>query len=719
VTGDATFTSITVRYNEPIGDSALTTGNYQLAPAAAITAATRADLYSVVLTTAKMNVGADYTLTINNVQDTSGNAIAPNTQKTFKTFVYAAGRVSHKFWADHNNNNVQALIDDPRFPDAPTWQGAEPAFEYGPNGSNESGSNYGNQLFCWFTPAVTGSYTFIISGDDECRLYLSPDDNPANKKYIAQEPQWNNARDWNGTARRDTGQNNSDTFAGSEWDTLTINLTAGNKYYLEALHSEGGGGDSVGVTFRIGSDPIPANGTAPALTGALIGTYLDPNGAVVDITEQPQDTVTGANTTATFSVTATGSSAYGTTLTYQWQKTAAGGATFSDIAGATGATYTTPLLTTANSGEKYRVVVGVLPITVNSAEATLTVNVDTTPPTITRVDSDQTFTKIVIGFNEPVTAPTATTPSNYQLSGGATTAAVLLDQYHVRLAVSAMTPDTDYTLTVSNVQDLSGNPIAPNTAVRLHSWVWTPGKMTVTYWWNMDGTAVAALTDNVRYPLDSSPFAYAIVDGYNSPDVTPSTDNFGAVVSGYITPATTGTYVFFISADDNANLYLSTDESPLNKKLIAQEPEWQNALDWNTTDRRPAGQNRSDTFAGNEWGGPITLTQGTRYYTEIIYKEGGVGDHAGATWIPAGSATPANGATALVGDLVGTYAPMVVTEFDPSLMAVITGGNVTITWDTGTLVGSGTVDGTYAPVTGATSPYTPPAGTTMFYQVTQ
>jgi len=48
-------------------------------------------------------------------------------------------------------------------------------------------------------------------------------------------------------------------------------------------------------------------------------------------------------------------------------------------------------------------------------------------------------------------------------------------------------------------------------------------------------------------------------------------------------------------------------------------------------------------------------------------------------------------------------------------------GKVTISWAAGTLVGSSTVHGTYAPVTGATSPYvvTPTAGATMFYQVTQ
>jgi hypothetical protein len=57
---------------------------------------------------------------------------------------------------------------------------------------------------------------------------------------------------------------------------------------------------------------------------------------------------------------------------------------------------------------------------------------------------------------------------------------------------------------------------------------------------------------------------------------------------------------------------------------------------------------------------------------------------------------------------------------DPQLKVSATGGQPVITWATGTLVASPTVKGTYAPVAGATSPFTvTPSGSAMFYQVQQ
>jgi hypothetical protein len=66
------------------------------------------------------------------------------------------------------------------------------------------------------------------------------------------------------------------------------------------------------------------------------------------------------------------------------------------------------------------------------------------------------------------------------------------------------------------------------------------------------------------------------------------------------------------------------------------------------------------------------------------------------------------------GDYVAVTNPNLTVSVDAT-------GKVTISWAAGTLVSSSTVHGTYAPVTGATSPLviTPTAGGTMFYQVKQ
>src|SRR5215470_2259397 len=88
------------------------------------------------------------------------------------------------------------------------------------------------------------------------------------------------------------------------------------------------------------------------------------NGGAPYITTQPTSQTVSAGQTATFSVAASGTAP----LSYQWQKNGA------DITGATSASYTTPVTTTADSGEQFRVVVSNAAGTATSNTATLTVN---------------------------------------------------------------------------------------------------------------------------------------------------------------------------------------------------------------------------------------------------------------------------------------------------------------------------------------------------------
>jgi hypothetical protein len=90
------------------------------------------------------------------------------------------------------------------------------------------------------------------------------------------------------------------------------------------------------------------------------------------ITSQPANQTVTAGQTATFSVTATGTAP----LIYQWQKNAA------DIPNATATSYTTPVTTTADSGELFRVVVSNSAGSVTSNSATLTVNPSTSNSTV-------------------------------------------------------------------------------------------------------------------------------------------------------------------------------------------------------------------------------------------------------------------------------------------------------------------------------------------------
>src|SRR5690349_4085496 len=76
-------------------------------------------------------------------------------------------------------------------------------------------------------------------------------------------------------------------------------------------------------------------------------------------------------------------------------------------------------------------------------------------------------------------------------------------------------------------------------------------------------------------------------------------DNYAQRVSGLFTPAADGNYVFFICSDDDSDLFLSTDNTPANKKLIAQETAWSNPRQWVTSaGGTDTTVKRSDSFAG-------------------------------------------------------------------------------------------------------------------------
>jgi len=104
-------------------------------------------------------------------------------------------------------------------------------------------------------PPTTGYYCFYLCSDDNGELYLSTDSNPANKKVIATEPQWNGVRNFKGHSRRGV----VDSATGRRQNiSAAVKLTANKPYYIQALAKEGGGGDNLSVAWftpKNGSDP--------------------------------------------------------------------------------------------------------------------------------------------------------------------------------------------------------------------------------------------------------------------------------------------------------------------------------------------------------------------------------------------------------------------------------------------------------------------------------
>ena len=85
---------------------------------------------------------------------------------------------------------------------------------------------------------------------------------------------------------------------------------------------------------------------------------------------------------------------------------------------------------------------------------------DTTPPVILSTDALNPTT-VSVFYAEPVDLATAEDPANYAIDNGVTVSQAVLesDGRTVTLTTSALTEGITYTLTVNNVQDLSGNSI--------------------------------------------------------------------------------------------------------------------------------------------------------------------------------------------------------------------------------------------------------------------
>ena len=157
------------------------------------------------------------------------------------------------------------------------------------------------------------------------------------------------------------------------------------------------------------------------------------------------------------------------------------------------------------------------------------------------------------------------------------------------------------------------------------------GSIHEEYWLNLAGTNFATLTTFSNYP--SKPSGRELLTTFES--LAPNwTTNLGTRVSGWLLPLTNGIYQFAVAAADTAQLWLSTDSTTNNRVLIASVPS-------------ATGFRQFGTFPA-QTSGTVLLTNGQKYFIELIQKASTNSTYFSVAWQPPG----ATGLSVIPGDFL-------------------------------------------------------------------
>lgn len=188
--------------------------------------------------------------------DNSGAVTVSDTVNIIVTACTGSGSITAEGFANIPGATVADLTNNPAYPNNPAITAQLGSFETPDNLADQ----YGLRLRGYICAPLTGQYTFYIASDEQSELWLSTDDNPANKVKIAFLNSPVGPRAWT-------------VFPSQK--SAPVTLVAGARYYVEVLHKENFGNDNLAVGWvrpdGAGEGPIPGNYLSPWSTpGGLI-----------------------------------------------------------------------------------------------------------------------------------------------------------------------------------------------------------------------------------------------------------------------------------------------------------------------------------------------------------------------------------------------------------------------------------------------------------------
>ncbi|HEV8541664.1 MAG TPA: lamin tail domain-containing protein, partial [Verrucomicrobiae bacterium] len=346
--------------------------------------------------------------------------------------VYAQHGLLREIYPNLNSTgDITSLTSNANYPNNPASVTVISEFE----APDSQGDLYGQRVRGYVEAPETGDYTLWISSDDQSQLFLSSSEQPENKVKVAEVFNYTGPRQWDAEPNQQSSP---------------IHLDEGKRYYIEAIMVNGFGDSHLAVRWQLPDGTIEE----PIPNERVYAELIRPT-----ITRQPPNVTVAEGQPATFTVQV----ANRAPISYQWYR--------NDVAipGATNASFSIPVTAVTDSSSRFQVRLfnDFATNGVASTIAFLTVNRDTTPPTIVSVQTSGESDLLTVTFSEPVDPTTGTDPANYTVLGGPQVLGASLDSSGrtVILKTTPMGIGQSYTVLINNVLDRSslGNVIEPDT----------------------------------------------------------------------------------------------------------------------------------------------------------------------------------------------------------------------------------------------------------------
>jgi alpha-glucosidase len=193
-----------------------------------------------------------------------------------KAGYFGDGFILREVWYNIEGAEVFNLTDNANYPDHPDETGMITSFEAPSN----VGDNYGSRIIGYVHPPVSANYTFYVSGDDYCELWLGTDSTQASRQMIAEVPGYTNLEQW-------------DKYPGQK--SVSISLDAGRKYFIMALQKEAANDDHLEVAWEFtgtSREVIPGDylspydfpSSVPVIPDNFVTVHIYPNPATDKVT---------------------------------------------------------------------------------------------------------------------------------------------------------------------------------------------------------------------------------------------------------------------------------------------------------------------------------------------------------------------------------------------------------------------------------------------------